>query len=134
MIQDILDEVMFIEGKVKGLQGCQEVNQFQQSSQFYKAEMFLFCGVELFIEGDKEESLEEGDINQHGVDIGFDPCCGGIGHLNDVEMAFPGFEDDFNAPADFIDLGDLLSRPGLPVNIGNKDIEAHKIQMIFAGI
>lgn len=49
-------------------------------------------------------------------------------------MAFPGFEDGFNAPTQSVDIGDVLDGPNALRDIGDEDRPPTKGYLLLAGI
>ncbi len=50
------------------------------------------------------------------------------------EMAFPGFKDDFNAPAHSIDSAHRLGIPDILGDVGEKDLPSEKSQVGWIGV
>jgi len=78
--------------------------------------------------------LKERDMNKSRVNEQFHLRWGGMIEGMNLEMAFPGFEDDFDAPTHPVD---LAHRPGIPDlfrDVGEKDLPSEKSQMGRIGI
>lgn len=82
----------------------------------------------------EKASLKERDIDKSCVDEQFHLRWGGMIKCMNLEMAFPGFEDDFDAPAYPVDPADCPGIPGVLRNVGDKDLPSEKGQMGWIGI
>jgi len=82
----------------------------------------------------EKAALKERDINKSRVNEQFHLRWGGMSKSMNLEMAFPGFEDDFDAPTHPVD---PAHRPGIPDILGDiseKDLPSEKSQMDWIGI
>ncbi|MDQ1238044.1 MAG: hypothetical protein QG577_228 [Thermodesulfobacteriota bacterium] len=92
----------------------------------------------LFIhEGSKlgeKAGVEERNINESRVDEQFHLGRGGVMKRMNLEMAFPGFEDDFDAPTHPVDEAHRLGIPDILGHVGEKDFPSEKGKMGWIGI
>ena len=74
-------------------------------------------------QGAKEQLGQYGELQQRG---------GATVQTGQSQMAFPGFENDFNAPAQSVDRGQGLGWPDRGGHIGQQEIPAHQEQVLLA--
>ena len=82
----------------------------------------------------EKASLKERDINKSRVDEQLHLRWGGMIKCMNLKVAFPGFEDDFDAPTHPVDPGHCPGIPGLLGDVGEKDLPSEKGQMGWIGI
>jgi len=82
----------------------------------------------------EKASLKERDIHKSRQDEQFHLCWGGMIKCMNLKMAFPGFEDDFDAPTHPVDPAHCPGIPGLLGDVGEKDLPSEKGQMGWIGI
>jgi hypothetical protein len=82
----------------------------------------------------EKAALKERDINKSRVNEQFHLRWGGMSKSMNLEMAFPGFEDDFDAPTHAVDPAHRPGIPGLLGDVGEKDLPSEKSQMGRIGI
>jgi hypothetical protein len=82
----------------------------------------------------EKAALKERDINKSRVNEQFHLRWGGMSKSMDFEMAFPGFEDDFDAPTYPVDPAHRPGIPGLLGDVGEKDLPSEKGQMGWIGL
>jgi hypothetical protein len=78
--------------------------------------------------------LKERDINKSRVNKQFHLRWSGMIEGMDLEMAFPGFEDDFDSPTHPVDPAHRRGVPDVLRNVGEKDLPSEKSQTGFIGI
>jgi len=92
----------------------------------------------LFVhEGSKpgeKAGLEERNINESRINEQFHLGRGGMIKRMNLEMAFPGFENDFDAPTHPVDVAHRLGIPDILGHVGEKNFPSEKGQMSWIGI
>ena len=78
--------------------------------------------------------LEERDIHESRVNDQLHLRWGGMIEGMDLEVAFPGFEDDFDAPTHPIDPARGYGIPDVLRDVGEKDLPSEKSHMSWIGI
>lgn len=73
--------------------------------------------------------LKDHDIQKSRIDEQFHLRGSGMIKAMDLEMAFPGFKDDFDAPTHPVDPAHCPGIPNFPGNVGEKDLPSKKGQM-----
>lgn len=104
----------------------EELSRFEQA-EMLSASLISVCGNLLV-----EVSLKECDEDEPGVDKQLDFICRWILKGIDMEMAFPGLENDLNPPSYSIDPACSFGIPDLFFYIGDEDFPSQKRQLGFA--
>lgn len=82
----------------------------------------------------KKTRLKERNVNESRVNEQLHLRWGGMIEGMNLEMAFPGFEDDFDAPTHSVNSAHGLGIPDLFRDVGEKDLPSEKSQMGWIGI
>lgn len=98
------------------------------------AEVFSGCIIHQGGKLSEEASLKERDIDKPRINEQFHLRWGGMIEGMNFEMAFPGFEDDFDAPTHPVDTAHCRGIPDLLGDVGEKDLPSEKSQMGWIGI
>jgi len=130
MFDDLLNDELIVPSGQQSREDAlaKEVGSLEQAEVLSRR--IMHEGSEL---GEKA-ALKERDINKSRVNEQFHFRWGGISKSMDFEMAFPGFEDDFDAPTYPVDPAHRPGIPGLLGDVGEKDLPSEKSQMGRIGV
>ncbi len=130
MFEDLLKNERIVTSR----QQCGQDALAKEVGRFKQAEVLSCRFIDEGGKPGEKASLKERDINKSRVDEQLHLRWGGMIKCMNLKVAFPGFEDDFDAPTHPVDPGHCPGIPGLLGDVGEKDLPSEKGQMGWIGI